>query len=118
MEVVTFKQFSRLAAERGWTVDMLTERFQEKIDRPREFFERVMSCKWKNSETGRYEDRSEVVIPYRSVLQFYVTEFKTWQESSGEKAPITDAQRAARAKGAEATNRLRRNLKETPLGSI
>jgi hypothetical protein len=35
---------------------------------------RVMSCQWRNPETGRYEDRSDVVIPYKSVIEFYLKE--------------------------------------------
>jgi len=73
---VTFKDFSRLAVARGWTVEMLAEKFHDGIDRPSDFFERVLSCKWKNSSIGRYEDRSGVTIPYRSVLKFYFSESK------------------------------------------
>jgi hypothetical protein len=101
MKQVTFKDFSILARELGWTVEMLAERFQETIERPREFFERVLSCRWKAPD-GRYEDRSSVVIPYRSVLQFYSTELRNWQESTGLAVPLTEAQRARNLKGSKA----------------
>ena len=98
---VTYKDFSRLATELGWTQEMLVERFREKIDRPAEYFERVLSCRWKNPDTGKYEDRSSVVIPYRSVLQFYISELKAWQERTGSENPISEAHKqqlaAARA---------------------
>ncbi len=45
--------------------DDLVEIFRGKIEEPREFFERVMSCRYHG------EDRSDVVIPYRSVIEFY-----------------------------------------------
>src|SRR5262245_10114330 len=33
-----------------------------------------MSCQWRNPDTGRYDDRSDVVIPYKSVIEFYLKE--------------------------------------------
>ena len=107
MEEVAFKSFARLGSERGWTVEMLAERFQDKIERPREFFERALTCKWKNPDTGRYEDRSGVVIPYRSALQFYFTELKTWQESTGRKTPLTAAQLERSSLGGKTTAKRR-----------
>jgi hypothetical protein len=62
---VTFKEFAHLAKRRGHTVDSLTDLFRGKIEDPREFFDRVLSCRYKG------EDRSTVVIPYRSVIEFY-----------------------------------------------
>ncbi len=62
---VTFKDFAALAKRRGWTPEFLAEEFRGKIEEPSDFFHRVLSCKYKG------EDRSGVVIPYRSVLEFY-----------------------------------------------
>ena len=61
--MVTFQAFSKLMEKRRITVDDLVERFRGKFDNPRELFERM----WQ----GRYAD---VVIPYRSVLEFYFKE--------------------------------------------
>lgn len=80
---VSFKDFAKLARVLGWTVNMLAERFHEKIERPADFFERVLSCRWKNSSTGRSEDRCDVAIPYRSVLRFYFSELGLWRQSTG-----------------------------------
>jgi hypothetical protein len=38
------------------------------------YFERVLSCQWLNPETRRMEDRSNVVIPNRSIIEFYLKE--------------------------------------------
>ena len=65
---ITFKEFSTLAKKRGHNAESLAELFRGKVEEPREFFERVMSCKY------RGEDRSDVVIPYRSVIAFYQAE--------------------------------------------
>ncbi len=62
---VSFKDFGALAKRRGWTAEFLAEEFRGKIEEPSEFFHRVLSCKYKG------EDRSLVVVPYRSVLEFY-----------------------------------------------
>lgn len=62
---VTLGEFAQLAKRRGHTVDSLADSFRGKIEDPREFFERVMSCRYKG------EGRSDVVIPYRSVIEFY-----------------------------------------------
>jgi len=62
---VTFRDFAALAKRKGWTAEFLVEEFRGKIEEPSEFFHRVLSCKYKG------EDRSWVVIPYRSVLEFY-----------------------------------------------
>ena len=61
---VTFKDFSNVARRRGHSPESLAALFRGKIDEPREFFERVMSCKYKG------EDRSDVLIPYRSAIDF------------------------------------------------
>lgn len=69
---VTFGDFARLAKRRDWSPEFLAERFQDKIEKPSEFFHRVME--------GRY---ANVVIPYRSVLSFYFTELKFQREEAG-----------------------------------
>src|SRR5262249_60071160 len=79
---VTFRDFQKLMLKRKRTVDDLVHIFRGKLDlsgnsargandNSRSFFERVMSCKWYNAETGRYEDRGDVVIPYSIVIAFY-----------------------------------------------
>jgi hypothetical protein len=65
---ITFKDFMHVAKRRGHIPESLAALFRGKIEEPREFFERVMSCKWKG------EDRSGVVIPYRSAIEFYEQE--------------------------------------------
>jgi hypothetical protein len=65
MDEITFKVFQTLMLKRGRTVDDLVEIFRGKIEDPREFFDRVMSCRYHG------EDRGFVVIPYRSVMEFY-----------------------------------------------
>jgi len=84
MMEVTYKDFSRLAKKRGWTVEMLVELFKGKTgikDRSdnyheplTSYFARVLSCQWLNPETRRMEDRSHVVIAYRSIIEFYLRE--------------------------------------------
>ncbi len=63
---VTFRDFSTLAKRRGWTPEFLAENFRGKIDGPSEFFHRCLNGKpdW------------SIVIPYKSVLDFY------WRELS------------------------------------
>jgi hypothetical protein len=63
--VITFKDFATVAKKRGHTAESLADRFRGKIENPSEFFEGVMICRHKG------EDRSWVVIPYQSVLEFY-----------------------------------------------
>jgi hypothetical protein len=84
MTEVTYKDFSRLAKKRSWTVDMLVELFkgktgiEDRSDKYHEplasYFERVLSCLWLNPETRRMEDRGNVVISYRSIIEFYLKE--------------------------------------------
>ena len=73
---ITFKDFATVAKKRGHTAESLADRFRGKIENPSEFFERVMTCKHKG------EDRSWVVIPYRSVLEFYSEELHYFQDSN------------------------------------
>ena len=93
MREITFKDFAALASKRGHTAESLAERFRGKIEEPREFFERVMSCRW------RGEDRSNVVIPYRSVTQglhyFQDSNAKHRQCACGCGLPVFDRQKWA-----------------------
>jgi len=73
---ITFKNFAVLARKRGHTVESLADRFRGKIENPSEFFERVMNCRYKG------EDRSWVVIPYRSVIEFYNEERHYFHDSN------------------------------------
>ena len=68
MRQVTFRDFAKLMTKRRRTVDDLLDIFRGKLDDSRSFFERLISCQWRNHETGRYEDRGDVVIPYKSVI--------------------------------------------------
>jgi hypothetical protein len=72
MSEITFKDFQRLILKPRRSFDDLVDIFRGKLDGSRAFFERVMSCQWRNPDSGRYEDRSDVVIPYRSVIEFYL----------------------------------------------
>jgi hypothetical protein len=81
MTEVTFKDFQNLMLKRKRMVDDLVDIFRGKLDDSRSFFERVMSCQWRNPETGRYEDRSDVVIPYRSVIEYYLKELVYLEDS-------------------------------------
>jgi hypothetical protein len=74
MTEMTFKDFQKLMTKRRRSVDDLVDIFRGKLDDSRNFFERVMSCQWRNPDTGRYEDRSGVVVPYRSVIEYYLKE--------------------------------------------
>ena len=91
---VTFKDFQKLMAERRRTVDDLVDIFRGKLDDSRSFFERVMSCQWRNPDMGRFEDRSDVVIPYRSVIEFYVKETEYLKDGEEEQERL--AMRVAR----------------------
>lgn len=71
---ITFKEFSQLMQKRGRTLDDLVEIFRGKIEDPREFLERALSCKY------HHEDRAGVVIPYRSVIEFYQKELHYYED--------------------------------------
>jgi hypothetical protein len=99
---ITFEAFRALMEKRKRTVDDLVDLFRGKIEDPREFFERVMSCKAKLN--GRYEDRSDVVIPYRSVIEFYQGELGYQKASEAEegaraekrkRGPVSEERRQA-----------------------
>jgi hypothetical protein len=70
MREVTFGDFAKLANRRRLTPEYLAERFTDKIERPSEFFHRLFQ--------GQY---AAVVIPYRRVLAFYVSELNCHQDS-------------------------------------
>ena len=74
MTEVTFKDFQKLMNKRRRSVDDVVDIFRGKLDDSRNFFERVMSCQWRNPDTARFEDRGDVVIPYKSVIDFYLKE--------------------------------------------
>ena len=86
MTEVTYEDFSQLAKKRGWTVEMLVELFkgktgiEDRSDKYHEslasYFERVLSRQWLNAETRRMEDRSNVVIAYGSIIEFYLKELR------------------------------------------
>jgi hypothetical protein len=101
---VTFEDFQKLMAKRRRTVDDLVDIFRGKLDDSRSFFERVMSCRWRNPDTGRFEDRSDVVIPYRSVIEFYLKEIQYLKNSEEEqerlalkrkRGPVSEERRQA-----------------------
>ncbi len=73
---VTFKDFATVAKKRGHTAESLADRFRGKIENPSDFFERIMSCRYKG------EDRSWVVLPYRSVIEFYNEELHYFRDSN------------------------------------
>jgi len=90
---VTFKDFRNLMLKRKRTVDDLVDIFHGQLDENRSFFDRVFSCQWRNPDTGRFEDRSDVVIPYRSVLEFYFKEAAYLKDSEEEEARLAEKRR-------------------------
>jgi hypothetical protein len=96
---ITFRDFQRLMAKRRRTVDELVDIFRGKLDDSRSFFERAMSCQWRNPDTGRFDDRSDVVIPYKSVIEFYFKEtqyLKDTPRGAGEARHQTQARACER----------------------
>jgi hypothetical protein len=81
---ITFEEFRILIEKRRRTVDDLVDLFRGKIEDPRDFFDRLMSCRVKID--GHYEDRGNVVIPYRSVIDFYQRELGYQKASEAEEA--------------------------------
>ena len=77
------------------TVDDLVDIFRGKLDDSRSFFERAMSCQWRNPDTGRFEDRSDVVIPYRSVIEFYLKELHYLEDSKNRPMKVRDHEKTA-----------------------
>jgi hypothetical protein len=101
---VTFKHFQKLMTKRRRTVDDLVDIFRGKLDDSRSFFDRVLSCQWRNPDTGRFEDRSDVVIPYRSVMEFYFKETQYLKDTEEEqerlalkrkRGPVSEERRQA-----------------------
>jgi hypothetical protein len=95
MREVTFKDFQKLMSKRRRTVDDLVDIFRGKLDDSRSFFERVMSCQWRNPDAGRFEDRSDVVIPYKSVIEFYLKELRYLEDSKRRPAKVSDPEKTA-----------------------
>jgi hypothetical protein len=95
MREVTFKDFQKLMAKRRRTVDDLVDIFRGRLDDSRSFFERVMSCQWRNPDTGRFEDRSDVVIPYKSVIEFYLKEEHYLEDSKKRPTKVSDPEKPA-----------------------
>lgn len=81
---ITFKEFASLMAKRGRSVDDLVDLFRGKLEDTRSFFERVLACQWRNPETGRFDARGDVVIPFESVIAFYLQELGYWNASKAE----------------------------------
>jgi hypothetical protein len=84
MKEIIFRDFQRLMTKRRRTVDDLVDIFRGKLDDSRSFFERAMSCQWRDPDTGGFEDRSDVVIPYKSVIEFYFKEVEYLKDSEQE----------------------------------
>ena len=80
---VTFRDFSVLAQRRSWTAQFLAEEFRGKIDEPSEFFHRCLNGK---------PDLS-IVIPYKSVLDFYWRELSPLIEEKAVRLCICGCQR-------------------------
>ena len=72
MNEETFKDFQRFMLKR--TVDDLVDIFRGKLDDSRNFFERVMSCQWRIPTRPALRIRSEVIIPYKGGIEFYLKE--------------------------------------------
>jgi hypothetical protein len=95
---ITFKDFQKLMVKRRRSVDDLVDIFRGKLDDSRAFFDRVMSCRSRNP----YIDRSDVVIPYRSVIEFYLKETQYLKDTEQEqerlalkrkRGPVSDERR-------------------------
>ena len=121
MTEVTFKDFQKLMIKRRRSVDDLVDIFRGKLDDSRSFFERVTSCQWRNPDTGRYEDRSDVVIPYRSVIEFYFKETQYLKDSEEEetrlaqkrkRGPVSEEQRQTLIRNLEKANAARSAMVE------
>ncbi len=74
---VAYRDFAKLVDRRGWTKETLAELFRGKIEEPMDFFQRVLSCKYQG------EDRSNVIIPFRSVLDLFFKELSFQQDKEG-----------------------------------
>lgn len=118
MKEITFGDFAKLMLKRKRSVDDLVDIFRGKIEDNRDFFERVISCQARNPETGRHEDRSGVVIPYRSVIEFYRMEQAYLKDSEEDqerqalkrKRPLSEERREALRKHMAAINARRKSV--------
>ncbi len=105
---VSFRDFSALAKRRGWTPEFLAENFRGKIDGPSEFFHRCLSGKpdW------------SIVIPYRSVLDFYWRELSPLIEEKSVRLCLCGCQRRVHGRKSYASmacrKRMERRRSETP----
>jgi hypothetical protein len=93
---ITFGEFRKQMLRRGRTVDDLVRIFRRKLDDSRSFFERVMSCQWRNPATKRIEDRSGVVIQYKCVIDFYLKENGYLEDSKVWRKKVRQAKRPER----------------------
>lgn len=86
MKEVTFRNFRDVMTQRKRTVDDLVDLFHGKLEENRGFFERVMGV-------DRRDDYSNVVIPYRSVLEFYFKEAAYLKDTEQEQARLAEMRR-------------------------
>jgi len=121
MAGVTFRDFQKLMLKRKRSVDDLVDIFHGQLDENRSFFERVMSCQWRNPDTGRFEDRGDVVIPYKSVIEFYFKETQYLKDSEEEetrlaqkrkRGPVSEEQRQTLIRNLEKANAARSAMVE------
>lgn len=105
--LVTFRDFAALAKRRGWTPEFLAEEFKGKIEGPSEFFHRVLSGK-----------QADVVIPYRSVLDFYHKELSPLVEQGDVRLCVCGCGRRVHGRKQYAGNacrkRMERGRSQTP----
>ena len=83
---VTFEQFKAVVEQRNHTADELTLLFRDEIDNPADLFKRIMSCRSRNLDM----DRSNVVIPYRSVIDYYRQELHYFKEAAKKSQRLCD----------------------------
>jgi hypothetical protein len=95
MGEISFTNFQRVTVKRNRTVDDLVDIFRGKLDDSRSFFDRVLSCQWRNPDTGRFEDRSDVVIPYKSVIEFYLKEQHYLEDSKRRPMKVSEPEKMA-----------------------
>jgi hypothetical protein len=80
-KAVTFAQFARAGRRLGWSLEFLTKYFRSKIEEPGELLGRIFD---------RRDRHGAMVIPYRSVLEFYHRETAPKRSRARREAP-TDA---------------------------
>lgn len=68
MEEVTFGEFRKLAAQRGWSVAWLVEQCKGELDRPTDVIRRVLEG---SIIDGKKETLWDVVLPYRCLIELY-----------------------------------------------